>query len=706
MKKNILTSPTLQDAKHLLQRGFLFNEFRDKQEEIINLVLNQKNVLAVLPTGLGKSLCFQIPALLNDHLTIIISPLIALMKDQCDALIQKGFGESVAFINSSISKEERTQILQRVEEEKIKLLYLAPETLKMQYVLEVLEQVEIQRCVIDEVHCISTWGSNFRPDYLRIIEIISYLERKKNTTIPYLGLTATATKKVQNDISQVLQKKFEVIVASQYRENLHMESIELDSNCNTDEYLFELMKKITFPAIVFVPYQQSAENISNLLQERGYNCAYFHAGIDDDLKRNIQEKFKSDEIDIVVATIAFGMGIDKHNIRTIIHTSLPQSIENYVQEIGRAGRDGNLSKCIITFSEKNIWELIRLISLSRPQLRDIKALISFLSLNKGYHFIKIRKLSMDLGIDEIALNLILKELENQNVLKIYSNVKNEFKCEKNYDIKNFNKVKKEILQECPVDTKEVMEKVLNHSYFISKQKKWLSIEDILNVYQLSYFKVVHCIMFLIEQGYLKCSEIQRNHLFLTRFEIDDLSNEDVFSHFEEEFQTQYQAIIQLSKLLRTKECIVKEMLRYFDEKIESCGNCHNCLLKNGHSKNIITNSITQIYRNDLVPFEKIKQLQNEITFLKQDSLRLTILKCIVRDPFLSFKDIPLILTGNLKKSHSKWKFNLKSYNVVPNTNMDNLIKELKSCISKKYCIIDTNSMVQITKEGLQQIYKN
>lgn len=704
MTKNISTSFNLQDAKHLLQKGFLFNKFRDKQEEIIELVLKEEDVLAVLPTGSGKSLCFQIPALLHNNLTLVISPLIALMKDQCDALTQKGFGESVAFINSSILKEEREKILQKVKEKKIKLLYLAPETLKMQYVLEILEQVTIQRCVIDEIHCISTWGTNFRPDYLRIIEIISYLENKKNTKIPYLGLTATATRKVQNDISKVLQKEFKIVIGSQYRENLHIESIELNSNCNKDAYLFELIKKVSFPAIVFVPYQQSAENISNLLQEQGYNSAYFHAGIDDELKKEVQEKFKSNKIDIVVATIAFGMGIDKHNIRTIIHTSIPQSIENYVQEIGRAGRDGEISKCIITFSERDIWEMTRLISLSKPDLENIKSIITFLSSHKGYHFIKIRKLSMELGIDEIALNLLLKELENQKVLKIYSNVKNNFKCEKNYQITQFSIIKQKILEECPTDLKEVMEKILTISYFTSKSKKWLSIEEILNTSQLSYFKVVNCIQFLIEQEYLKCNEIERNHLFLTRFEIDDLSSENVFSYFEEEFQKQYQAIVQLSKLLRTKKCIVKEILQYFDEDINSCGSCHNCLSKKKNkNKTIITNSITQVYRDDLVPFEEIKKLRENILFSKEDSLQQIVLKSILLDPFLSFKDIPLILTGNLKKSHSKWKFNLKSHNLLPNIEINQLVKELEYCISQKYCIIDTNSMVQLTKDGLKQI---
>lgn len=704
MNDSTPTSINLKDAKHLLQKGFLFNEFREKQEEIIELVLKQEDVLAVLPTGLGKSLCFQIPALLQNDVTIVISPLIALMKDQCDTLTQKGFGESVAFINSSISKEEREKILQKIEEKKIKLLYLAPETLKMQYVLEVLERVTIQRCVIDEVHCVSTWGTNFRPDYLRIIEIISNLEQKKNTKISFLGLTATATKKVQSNISKVLQREFKVIIASQYRKNLHIESIELDSNCNKDVYLFELMKKVSFPAIVFVPYQQSAENISNLLQKQGYNCAYFHAGIDTGLKKEVQEKFKSDEIDIIVATIAFGMGIDKHNIRTIIHTSIPQSIENYVQEIGRAGRDGEESKCIITFSERDIWEMTRLISLSKPDLENIKSLITFLSSHKGYHFIKIKKLSMDLRIDEIALNLLLKELENKNVLKIYSNVRNNFKCEKNYQITQFSTIKQKILEECPTDLKEVMEKILTTSYFTSKPKKWLSIEEILQNNQLSYFKVVNCIQFLIEQEYLKCIEIERNHLFLTRFEIDDLSSEDVFSHFEEEFQIQYQAIIQLSTLLRTKKCIVKEMLQYFDEDIRNCGNCHNCLSKKkNRNKNIITNTITQIYRDDLVPFEEIKKLREDISFSRQDSLRQIVLKCILLDPFLSFKDIPLILTGNLKKSHSKWKFNLKSHNLLPRVEINELVKELEYCISQKFCVVDTNSMVQLTKEGLKQI---
>ena len=695
--------PTLDNAKYILENVFMFKEFKQNQEEVISLVLDKKNTLAIMPTGGGKSLCFQIPSLLFENLTIVISPLIALMKDQYDGLVQKGLGDRVAFINSSQDKKEREHILYSIEHKKISLLYLAPETLKMQYVLEILQKVPIELCVIDEAHCISTWGSNFRPDYLRILEIITTLHfTDTKEEIPILALTATATKKVITDISRVLKKKFHIVQGSHFKENLHIECLEVNSLVSKQEILKQLLFKTTFPTIIFVPYQRTAEKVSELINSLGFNSHYFHSGMDSTLKKEVQDDFISNKYECIVATIAFGMGIDKSDIRTIIHLTIPQSIENYVQEIGRAGRDGKRSKCICCISEQDIWEKIRLVSLSKPSLEDITSLISFLSRNKGYHFFSIRKLSTELRIDEIALNLVLKELESREVLKIYANVKSEFKCEKLYDVKEFESVKYNYIEQAPLHLKKEIEALLSHSFFISKQKKWLPIEEILASSSLSYFKLVSSLTFLIEKRLISGIDVSRSHLFLTRFEIEDLNSEEVYAYFENHFKYNYNQIIQLSQLLRSKECIQKKILSYFDEELKECGHCHNCLIKHNNKSDIITSNLSFQKSSSLVPFEELTEFSKLLIFNEaqenQDE-KLIILKSVVCEIVISKKDLSLMLTGTLKKIHATWKHKVKYLGVLKEHSIEQITQHIDLLIAEQMLEVDINDFLRITQKG-------
>src|SRR3989338_8179211 len=370
-----------------------------------------------MPTGGGKSVCFQIPALIRENLTVVVSPLIALMKDQIDNLVKKEI-YTAFFVNSSISENTKERILGLVENKKVRLLYLAPESLKSERILDVLKKLDIGLFVIDEAHCISTWGHNFRPDYLRLPEIIEELNHPQ-----ILALTATATKEVEEDIQKQLKTKCEVFKASFDRPNLYIDVIPLGKNVKKELFLVSLLKQLKGSTIIFVTYRTSSEKISEILNSNGIKSVNYHAGLDREVREKIQNQFISGESGVIVATIAFGMGIDKADIRNIIHYNIPQSIENYYQEIGRAGRDGNPSNCVVLFTKTDEDKIKDLISGSWHDENKIKNIISYLkSRNSKYIFTTAKKICFDCDIKEIPTNLILHRLEESGAIKIFANI--------------------------------------------------------------------------------------------------------------------------------------------------------------------------------------------------------------------------------------------------------------------------------------------
>ncbi len=334
-------SSNAKDPLTILNTVFNHSSFRSQQKEIIDNVLSQKNTLAILPTGAGKSICFQIPALIFDGLTVVVSPLIALMKDQVDNLKKKGVLD-VAYINSMLDQSTKERIYEQLKKSKLKMLYVAPETFVDNRLMSILKSCNISLIAIDEVHCISIWGHNFRPDYLRLRRMIRALN---NPAPPVLGLTATATKTVEEDVQKQLGIKCDVFKASFDRKNLLFSVLTLKSTIRKEEILKTLLKRLKGSAIVYVNFTRTAEELAKYLAVEGLSASYYHGQIKDkEERRRIQNDFISGRTRIVVATNAFGMGIDKEDIRTIIHYNLPKSIENYYQEVGRRKRwkDGEL----------------------------------------------------------------------------------------------------------------------------------------------------------------------------------------------------------------------------------------------------------------------------------------------------------------------------------------------------------------------------
>ncbi len=338
---------TSQILHTTLKENFGFEKFRTNQEEIINTVLQNKDTLAIMPTGGGKSICFQLPALLFPGLTIVISPLIALMKDQVDGL--KSNGIPACYINSTQTEDEQQQHIDNIINQKIKLVYIAPESLS--YLENIFSTIKISLIAIDEAHCISSWGHDFRPAYTNL----GYLKNRFPST-PILALTATADKATREDISKQLNlKKPKVFIASFDRKNL---SLEVRPALDRVKQIIDFIEsKTNDSGIIYCLSRKATEELAEKLQKAGITAKAYHAGLDAEIRSKTQDEFINDECQVVCATIAFGMGIDKSNVRWVIHYNLPKNIEGYYQEIGRAGRDGLASETILFESYGDVIQL-------------------------------------------------------------------------------------------------------------------------------------------------------------------------------------------------------------------------------------------------------------------------------------------------------------------------------------------------------------
>ena len=374
-------SPAIQpltDPKHILKEYWGYDAFRPMQEDIIRSVLHGKDVLALMPTGGGKSLCYQVPAMAMDGLCLVISPLIALMKDQVENLRKRGITAFAIF--SVMSRKEVIRTFHTAIESNCKFLYVSPERLETSLFKEYLPGLGIQLIAVDEAHCISQWGYDFRPPYLRIAAI-----RKDLPHVPILALTASATPEVQEDIAVKLELEQPQIYRQSFeRANLSYSCFRVESKINK---ITDILKKVPGTGIVYCKSRRRTKEIAELLQLQGIPADFYHAGLDQEERAARQEAWIKNKVRVIVCTNAFGMGIDKPDVRVVVHADVPDCLENYYQEAGRAGRDGKTAYAVLLYDEGDLRELEEMASLRFPSLEEIRdvyqAIANYLQLPTG-----------------------------------------------------------------------------------------------------------------------------------------------------------------------------------------------------------------------------------------------------------------------------------------------------------------------------------
>ncbi|MGR5243751.1 RecQ family ATP-dependent DNA helicase [Vibrio sp. PNB23_22_6] len=549
-----------------LQSVFGFDCLRAGQQPVIEAVMNGYSAAAIFPTGSGKSLCYQLPATQLPNLTLVISPLLALMKDQLTFLQSKGI--AAASIDSSQSREDAQQVMAGVKNGQIKILMISVERLKNERFREFIRQIPISLMVVDEAHCISEWGHNFRPDYLKLPQY------QRELNIPQtLLLTATATPAVIED----MQSKFNIAgenitVTGFYRPNLDISVVPCDEE-NKQTQLNDIVAAAPkLPSIVYVTQQQTAEQVANSLIRLGINAHAYHAGMKSDIREKIQQQFMDSQIDCIVATIAFGMGVDKSDIRRVIHFDLPKSIENYAQEIGRAGRDGQRSECILLGNTSGLTVLENFIYGDTPEPSSINYVLEQIRENTPQWEVMALRLSRDSNIRQLPLKTLLVYLELAKVIEAKYSYFAEYRFK-------FSQEQSFILNHFQGERRQFVEAIFACS---TKAKVWcqVDLEALWMNYQSERARVVAALDYFHQNGWIELESKQLTDVYSVLPATQN--QEDLSQHLVELFQSKERKDIErihtMLNLFQSSDCLSHQLAHYFaDHNAPTrCGHCSVC----------------------------------------------------------------------------------------------------------------------------------
>ena len=551
-----------------LAQTFGYDGFRPGQEQAIRAVVAGRSAAAIFPTGSGKSLCYQLPALLLPHLTLVVSPLLALMQDQLAFLHRHGI--AAASIDSAQSREQASETMARAKSGELKILMISVERLKNERFRHFISQVPISLLVVDEAHCISEWGHNFRPDYLKLPDY------QRQFNIPQtLLLTATATPPVIAD----MQAKFaiaaqDVVTTGFYRPNLNL-LVEPVSGFGKQRRLVEwLADKAGQPTIVYVTQQKTAEQVAEHLGQRGFPASAYHAGMGHELRESIQRRFMGGELNCIVATIAFGMGIDKSDIRNVVHYDLPKSIENYSQEIGRAGRDGQPSDCLVLANRDSLSVLQNFVYGDTPERQGIRCVLDELRQAGagGQWELMLNQLSDQSNIRQLPLKTLLVQLELKGIIAprfaYFAEYRFKYLLEPEALVARFEG-----------ERRQFVEAIVHTS---ARARTWctLDFDALYQQHGADRARVVKALEYFQEKGWIELESKQMTEVYAlldASFDAEALSGE-LHAYFKQHEASEITRIDNMLALFESAECLSQRLAEYFGDRQapQRCGHCSVC----------------------------------------------------------------------------------------------------------------------------------
>jgi len=551
-----------------LKRVFGFDQLRPGQEAVISAVLAGRSAAAIFPTGSGKSLCYQLPALHLPHLTLVISPLLALMQDQLAFLHAHGI--AAASIDSAQSREQAAEVMNRARSGELKILMISVERLKNERFRNFIAQVPISLLVVDEAHCISEWGHNFRPDYLKLPDY-----QRQFGIGQVLLLTATATPKVIADMREKFAiAETDVVTTGFYRPNLNLLVEPVAGSAKAQRLQQWLAPRRGQASIVYVTQQKTAEQVAERLARDGLAVSAYHAGMAHEARESIQRRFMAGELECIVATIAFGMGIDKRDIRNVVHFDLPKSVENYSQEIGRAGRDGQASDCLVLASRDGLSVLENFVYGDTPELDGIRAVLDDLRAvgTGGQWELMLGQLSELSNIRALPLKTLLVQLELRGIIA----PRYAYFAEYRFKLLLEDEA---LLAQFEGERRQFVEAILASS---RRARTWSTLDfDLLyRDHGAERARVVKALDYFQEKGWLELESKQMTEVYAVLdggFDVEALAD-DLYAHFRAHEASEIARIQAMLGLFESRECLSRRLALYFgDEQApERCGHCSVC----------------------------------------------------------------------------------------------------------------------------------